>query len=224
VALSDLGKNDEAEQLLRAALAQCERLEGRTSEYATYANNLGAVLYRTSKDHLDEAIELFRTAMEINKQLLGPRHPDTLQNMMNLAGILHTQGKLDEAEPTYVEAIPMFEAVKGPLHPQVLTLRHNFALLRSDQGRFDEAQAMLLDVIAKAEAAFGQDHLTTIQFHIKLARNHLRAGRRQEAFELYQKYIPLYDEKLGPEHPQARAMREEYAAAFPDADLSQPIN
>lgn len=46
VALSELGKIDEAEQLLRAALAQCERLEGRTTVYATLANNLGIVLYR----------------------------------------------------------------------------------------------------------------------------------------------------------------------------------
>ena len=46
---------------------------------------------------LDEARKLHEQALEIQRRVLGPEHPDTLGSMEALAQVLSAQGKIDEA-------------------------------------------------------------------------------------------------------------------------------
>ena len=46
----------------------------------------------------DEAEPLYRTCLAARKETLGEKHPDTLDSVNNLAGLLESQGKYDEAE------------------------------------------------------------------------------------------------------------------------------
>jgi hypothetical protein len=45
-----------------------------------------------------EAEELFRQTLKERAKVLGEEHPDTLESIHNLAGVLRTQGKYIEAE------------------------------------------------------------------------------------------------------------------------------
>jgi hypothetical protein len=50
-----------------------------------------------------EAEELFRQTLKERAEILGEEHPDTLESINHLAGVLRTQGKYIEAEvcPAY---------------------------------------------------------------------------------------------------------------------------
>ena len=54
---------------------------------------------------LVDAEPLFREALRVQQETLGPKHPSTLTSMNNLAMLLKEQGRLAEAEPLYRETL-----------------------------------------------------------------------------------------------------------------------
>src|SRR5947207_12692806 len=64
-----------------------------------------------------KAEPLYRRALEIYEQQLGPIHPYTAQSLNNLAYLYNAQGKYAEAEPLYRRAISIREQQLGPIHP-----------------------------------------------------------------------------------------------------------
>lgn len=61
---------------------------------------LFASLYR-SQGRYEEAEQLYRRALEGWEEKLGPKHPDTLGTVQNLAGVYWNQGRYEEAEQLY---------------------------------------------------------------------------------------------------------------------------
>src|SRR4051794_20331601 len=53
----------------------------------------------------NDAIAAAEQALALARQALGPRHPNTLQSMNNLAVLYKDQGRYAEAEPLYREAL-----------------------------------------------------------------------------------------------------------------------
>ena len=62
-----------------------------------------------------------RETLEVQRATLGPKHPDTLISMGNLAGLLHAQGKLSESEALFMETLEGRRAALGPRHPDTLS-------------------------------------------------------------------------------------------------------
>ena len=60
-------------------------------------NNLAA-LY-ASQGRYGEAEPLYSETLQLSREVLGPRHPDTLSSMNNLALLYPSQGRYGEAEP-----------------------------------------------------------------------------------------------------------------------------
>jgi hypothetical protein len=94
----DVHKDDTGgEYVLKQYIKRARRSFGdqdvRTVEaidrYATFLQYIG---------RLKEAEPLFREALAGRRATLGPKHPDTLISMSNLAQLLQDQGKLGEAE------------------------------------------------------------------------------------------------------------------------------
>ena len=71
--------------------------------------------------HYQDAIALAERAYQLAQQAFGPRDPDTLISMNNLAFLYESQGRYGEAEPLYAEALALRRAVLGKQHPQTLT-------------------------------------------------------------------------------------------------------
>ena len=80
--------------------------------------------------------------------MLGPRHPDTLTTMGNLAFTLRKLGKHAEAEAMFRELLAAEREVHGPRHPHTLTAMGNLALTLRKLGKHAEAEAMLREALA----------------------------------------------------------------------------
>ena len=50
------------------------------------------------KGRYDEAEELYKRALTGNEEKLGPKHPDTLRTVQNLAIVYADKGRYDETE------------------------------------------------------------------------------------------------------------------------------
>ncbi|CAN0388402.1 unnamed protein product, partial [Ascophyllum nodosum] len=67
----------------------------------------------------DDVGPLYKRALAILEETLGPDHPKVASSLNNLAILLASQGKYDDAEPLYKRAFAIFEETLSPDHPEV---------------------------------------------------------------------------------------------------------
>src|SRR5947209_6124486 len=76
---------------------------------------------------------LYRRALAICEQQVGPDHPDTAISLNNLAALYHKQDKYELAEPLYQRALAIREQQLGPDHSLVAHVLDGLATLYRDQ-------------------------------------------------------------------------------------------
>ncbi|MCC9000405.1 MAG: tetratricopeptide repeat protein, partial [Candidatus Contendobacter sp.] len=87
----------------------------RTEAEADRLSETGGTLYQQGR--YQEAEELYRRALAIREQALGPDHPGTAASLNNLAVVLNAQGRLADAEALHRRALAIMEKALGPNHP-----------------------------------------------------------------------------------------------------------
>ena len=84
---------------------------------------------RSPKGYLAAAEPLCRDALEVSRETLGNRHPDTLTSINNLGMLLKAKGDLAAAEPLFREATKGMRETLGDRHPTTLTCIRNLGAL-----------------------------------------------------------------------------------------------
>jgi tetratricopeptide (TPR) repeat protein len=148
-----------------------------------------------------QAEPLFRKALAVAEEVLGPRHPDTADSYTNLATNLSAQGRAQEAQPLHCKALAIFEDVLGPKHPLTAQSYNNLAYNLDAQGRAKEAEPLLRKALAVREEMLGPRHPLTAQSYNNLAGNLYFQGRTREAEPLLRQALAAREEVLGPRHP-----------------------
>ncbi len=169
-------------------------------QYIGYMQNVGNCLY--SDGRYDEAEKLLVKVMEICKQVLGLKHPDTLTTMANLASTYWKQGQWKEAEELEVQVIKFRKQVLGPEHPDTLTTTGNLALTYWKQGQWKEAEELWIQVIEIWKQVLGPEHPDTLSNMANLALIYWNQGKWKEAEELQVQVMKTRKQVLGPEHPE----------------------
>jgi len=125
-------------------------------EIATEAHRI--TLARANKlyaeGEIDEATPLYREVIEMRRQTLGDRHPDTLTSIHNLGRLLTDQGRLDEAAELLREALEARRQTLGHRHPDTLASINELGRLLKDKGELDEAADLLREAMNEAAPLF----------------------------------------------------------------------
>jgi len=125
-------------------------------EIATEAHRI--TLARANKlyaeGEIDEATPLYREVIEMRRQTLGDRHPDTLTSIHNLGRLLTDQGRLDEAAELLREALEARRQTLGHRHPDTLASINELGRLLKDKGELDEAAELLREAMNEAAPLF----------------------------------------------------------------------
>src|SRR6516165_4578895 len=91
------------------ACEHCSRV--RSPSVASALNNL-ASLYKEEARYADTE-PLYKRALAIRENALGPDHPDVAQSLNNLAELYSAQGRHADAEPLYKRALASAPEQKG---------------------------------------------------------------------------------------------------------------
>lgn len=121
--LNNLAKLYIIQEKYEEALSLCEQArkiciqKGRDNhpDMASYLNNLAEIYYVRSKCHKYEKLygdvteRLYKWALAIREQSLGPADPDVATSKNGLAELYFAQGKYDQAENLYKKALDIRE-------------------------------------------------------------------------------------------------------------------
>jgi len=120
--LMELGRLDEANQLLRSVLTASEATYGEDCvQVAVLLHNLGALSYRLG-DH-EGAEEQLKRALRIKEELFGPDHPEVAMTLANLAVLAEAIGSRAAAEQHCRRAIAALAAAVDETHPTLIACR-----------------------------------------------------------------------------------------------------
>ena len=216
-----LGRYDEAEPLLRSALAIRRGAEQAPDVAESLTNLGGLMLYRGD---YKGAEALFREALALRRQQ-HVRHPDVAASLNNLALSLNYQGEHGAAEPLYREALAMRRELLGQEHRAVAESLNNLAFLLHDKGDYEGAERMYREVLALDRKLVGNDHpdlATDLDNFASLLDD---KGDGAAAEPLFREALAIRRKALGEKHPDvAKSLnnlasllerRDDYEAAEP---------
>jgi tetratricopeptide (TPR) repeat protein len=219
--LDYLDRPQEAETVLRQALELWQRTHSPDDPDVAYI--LGALALsivhqdrladRGDEDvpRLAEAETLLRRTVALLEAKLGPNHPDVLDRLGSLGGVLRTLGRPQDGEAIYRKVIAGYETIYGADNfrtgRQILSLGF---MLRNEK-RLKEAEQVLRRATGILEKSLGPDYLEVgwgyqfIGFVLKDTR------RPREAKAALERSIEILGARRGPEHPETLKSKEALA-------------
>jgi tetratricopeptide (TPR) repeat protein len=153
-----------------------------------------------------QAEPLWRKALAVSAEVLGPKHPLTASSCHNLADNLYAQGRYNDAGPLFRQAHAVRAEVLGPRHPDTAQSCHKLGYNLEAQGRAQEAEPLHRQALAVREEVLGPRHPDAADSYNYLASNLDDQGRAKEAEPLYRKALAVLEEVLGPRHPDTATL------------------
>ncbi len=217
--LRQLGRHEEAERLLKQAVAlRTEALGGQAADTLDSQYELLQTL--RSLDRRDEALALAATVIAGREAVHGARHPKVAEALQVLAILLDRNNKSDEALATAQRALTILEAQRPP-DPEALALaRLDLNVVLSNRGDRAASLEQIRQAIATLRAAGGPEHPRLARFYTEQAFSLNGLGKSEEARQSYAQGLAASEAVAGPDHPQTAWIRTN--AAELELDSGQP--
>ncbi len=196
---SRLGRLQEAEEQLRAALAIRRESNGASLDTAATLNTLGEVRY--DRGDLQGAEQLYQEALETRERLLGREHADVAEVMDNLANIAHEHGNLEQAENMYREVLQIRRLVLAPEHKDIASSLNNLATIHHDREELDDAERLYRESLTLSRVALGNEHPELATSLANLAALLIDRERPEAAEPLLREALAMNRKVLGDRHP-----------------------
>ena len=147
-----------------------------------------------------QAEPLYRRALAIREQYLGPEHPDTATILHNLAILQRDTGNFVEAESLYQRALTIREQHLGPEHPSLADCLGGLAAVYQNQGKIVQAEALALHALHIHEQHLGPFHPSTADDLNTLAILYRDQGKLAEAGPLFLRAISIREQSFASTH------------------------
>ena len=185
------------EKYLAHAIAVGEWAEG-CGKQVEAAHLLSRVaLFLHHRERWRENEPLLKRALRFRRDVLGEKHPDTIELMIPLAYSYRKQGRYDEAEEIVLKNLGIHEEMLGEKHPDTISSMASLGTTYYVQGRYDEAEDIDLKVLKLQQEVLGEKHPDTISSMMGLSNIYYAQDRYDVAEEMSLKVLNLQQEVLG---------------------------
>jgi CHAT domain-containing protein/tetratricopeptide (TPR) repeat protein len=141
---------------------------------------------------------LYRQALELARQGLGPEHPRTGQILDAIGGFLYGIGEVQAAIEAWKTSLAIAERTYGPEHPRTASALGNLAAAAFAQGRLDDALRWTERAGAIEARTLPADHPNRAVSVHNLAMLEARLGRSKQALGHFTQAAQLEAAVLGP--------------------------
>lgn len=146
------------------------------------------------------ALKQNELALAIQRQHLGPDHPDTLATLNMLAIALKELGNYDEAIKILYETLQAKRRVRGPEHRSTLLTMVNLAGVLVQRRRFDEAKRLYDEALPIEKRVLGPQDNLTLDTMSGIAIMLIYERKFEEARKLAEETFQLKEKYLSPDH------------------------
>ncbi len=220
--LSDLGRYDEAETLLRQAILNQEKLIGPSGEIlAGLLNQIGVTLNDAGR--FREASELLSRSLDLALQAAGPGAEADPIALLNLGSAQENVGDYVASAATMLRANALLRRRNAPGSAFLLKADANYARTLARAGRIDEARRLMQSVVAAHKAAGKGSEFEWAFETFRLAQIEYFAGQLGEATRLVDAAEPPLADALPAGHLLLVAilrLRGRIALAVGDLELA----
>jgi len=136
------------------------RIEKSFADHPPVRASLGETLGRTYQNlgHLDAALPLLRSAVEIRRQSAAEHPAELAKSLMLLGALHHERGEFDAAEPLYREALTLCEKRADGSGAVRMSTLNTLAVLLVDKKDLDEAERVARQALELARQVHGPEH------------------------------------------------------------------
>jgi eukaryotic-like serine/threonine-protein kinase len=143
----------------------------------------------------------FEGAFEIQRRVLGPEAPDTVNSMFLLACALAFEDRNVEAEKLLRQTLDIQRRVRGPEDSDTLETMSELAASLLGQGRFSEAEKFYSEAFNSERRIDGPEAGITLYSMMALGFTLREEGRYAEAEKLEREALDIGRRKFGQEDP-----------------------
>ena len=198
--LMELGRLDDAEPMLRRALATRRKvLPPADPAIAASINDVALLLQAQGKR--TEAEAMFRESLSLMRAEFPANHPQVAFELNNLAALLEDEKRMAEAEPLLREALAIRRQASPPDPSQTATCLSNLAAAMGAQNRPVEAEQMFHEALDLFRAVLPPGHPKMAVPLNNLAFLKQRQGKFSEAEPLFLEELDIYRHALPAMHP-----------------------
>lgn len=215
--LYESGRVEEAEPLLREALAVTERLRGPDDPFTARAR-ANVAMVAEALHRFEEAETQYLKAVAI---LESPLARDTAEVAVAAAETLYNLGDLyrvlertAEARPLYERAVRHLERAWGRYHMDVAAIQSDLAQVLVELEDFDAAVEALRKLADIRRHLLGEDHPDVAHVLNDLGVLRFRQGDATEAEQLYREALAIREAELGPDHPSVATCENNLGGLF----------
>jgi serine/threonine protein kinase/tetratricopeptide (TPR) repeat protein len=190
-----LGRLEQAESLLVSA--RDERVAVFGPHSPEVAETLVALSQlRADQAKFDQAEQLSRAAIAIDKESLEPGHPASAKAMTELGMVLEDQGKYNDAIPVLQQAVDL-ESAPGGVKTNLSASLTELANCHYYLGHYDVAQSLNQRVLALDRTLYGEGHPEVANDLINLGAIQLDEGHYAEAEALDRQALDIIQSFYG---------------------------
>lgn len=194
------------------ALEEYERRSPRGNDLA-YRLNQTAFFFMSYGRY--RAVEsLFRKALDIRIEVLGPRHLYTAISYLNLGWLCETMGRYEDALSLYYRSYEIRIGVLGLQNSETVAVLYMLAGLYEHKGDYIAAEALYQRTLSAREELLGPKHAATAGSLHSLSWLYFCTGRYDEALSLCEKALSIRENALGAEHPAASWSRNNLSLIY----------
>ena len=149
-----------------------------------------------------EGISVVQRQIDVQRRILGAKHPDVAMSLNNLSVLLWAKGNYAGAEPPLREALAMWRELLGEEHPDVATILSNLAVVRIANGDYAGAEPLLRKALTMRRKLLSEEHPDVALDLYNLGRLLQHQGDDAGAEAHCREALAMRRKLLGEEHPE----------------------
>jgi serine/threonine protein kinase/uncharacterized protein HemY len=194
-----MGLYPEAQEQLQQALEIRRSAHREEHDDLEIMNSLAYIYDRQGKYLQTE--QLLLKSIEIERRLLGEKHPDTLGSINNLGLLYRHEGKFALAEPLLARVVELRRKTQGEDNPETLICMNNLGSLYRDEGKYEQAELLLTKSFEVQRRVRGEDNPETVAALANLGVLYRAEEKQAQAEPILFEALEKRRRLLGQEHP-----------------------
>jgi serine/threonine protein kinase/Tfp pilus assembly protein PilF len=163
---------------------------------------------------LPDARAQLERALELRREVLGAKDPQTLKSMAQLGWAAFLQGKSSEAESILSNASEIQQRTLGKEHADTLGTLTTLATVYWSESKYVQAEALNRQILEIRRRVLGPENPTTLTIMNNLAIILDEEGKYAQAEALYLQTLESRRRVLGPEHPDTLSSMGNLAGVY----------